>query len=139
MSAHSYKKNPGFGFRFWNVRDYKKYLEHISELKVQTDIEKSFSKSQFEGLKFHESLTDFCCSGMRLKRGISLSSVRKKYGIQAEKVFIKKANKQIQLKNMEKKDGFYRLSGKGLLISNQVFSDFLFSESEIDKSKKSPL
>ncbi len=139
LSAHSYKKNPGFGFRFWNVRNYEKYLEQISELKIQKDIEKSFSKSQFEDLKFHESLTDFCCSGLRLKRGISPSAVGGKYGIRAEKVFIKKANKQIQLKNMEKKDGFFRLSGKGLLMSNQVFSDFLFSESEIDKNKKNPL
>ena len=139
LSAHSYKKDYGFGLRFWNVRDYQKYLKQISELQIQNEIQKSFPKSQSEALKFHESLTDFCCSGLRLKRGISPSVVGEKFGIQAAKIFTEKAGKQVKLKNMEKKDGFYYLSEKGLLISNQIFSEFLFSESEIDKSKKNPL
>ena len=139
LSAHSYKKSSGFGFRFWNVRNYEKYLEQIHELQIQTDIRKSFPKAQFEELKLHESLTDFCCSGLRLKRGVSPTAVGEKFGIQAEKVFIKKAQKQVQLKNLEKRDGFYRLSQKGFLISNQVFSELLFLDSEIDKNKKNPL
>lgn len=139
LSAHSYKKNHRFGFRFWNPSKYEKYLEQINELQIQDEIQKSFPKSQFEELKLHESLTDFCCSGLRLKRGISSASVEKKFGARIEEVFIKKAAKQVQLKNLEKKDGSYRLSRKGLLISNLVFSDFLFSKLEIDKIKENIL
>ncbi len=136
LSAHSYQKNPGFGFRFWNVRGYEKYLEQMNELQIQDDIRESFPKDQFEELKPHESLTDFCCSGLRLKRGVSPASVREKFGVQAEKVFIKKAGKQVEFENLEEKDGFYHFSQKGLLVSNQVFSDLLFSESDIDRGRQ---
>ena len=130
LSAHSYRKDHDFGFRFWNFSNYKKYLKQVEELQSQSCVEKSFKKGQFERLKPHESLTDFCCSGLRLKKGISPLLVRDQFGAKAERLFLEKARKQIQLNNMEEKGGFYRLSKKGFIISNLVFASFLFSEAE---------
>ena len=139
LGAHSYKKDPDFGFRFWNKRSYQDYMKQVNCLKAQDLVERSFPKDQREKLKMHESLTDFCYSGLRLRRGVCEISVRQKFGQQAERAFLEKTGRQIRFKNLEKKEGFYRLSQKGILMSNLVFSDFLFSESDIDKSEKSLL
>ncbi len=132
LSAHSYKRDPHWGYRFWNPSSYQAYMQKIQDLAHDGSLETSFSKNERESLMKHESLSDFCHTHLRLHDGLNLSSVRHKYG---EPTVSKVADRLVVL---EKKGWLnvdrdrWRLSDNGLLVSNQVFSGLLFSAQDID-------
>ncbi len=136
LSAHSYLREPGWGERFWNVSGYEKYIEQVKALSESND---SFPQQQIERLKIHESLSDFCHTHLRMMRGLNAISLRQKFG---ESLY---REVEIRLKNLEaqnllqKNNDTWRLSESGILLSNRVFSELLFTETDIDKLKRDPI
>ncbi len=133
LSAHSYKKEPDWGYRFWNPSSYKAYMSHIDSLERSKDLEVSFPTEQREKLSLHESLTDFCHTHLRLTVGLSLASLRQKYGEGLTALVIERA-KGLESKGLLKlSQNSAKLTRQGLFLSNQVFAELLFSRSDVDR------
>ncbi|MCJ8277374.1 MAG: hypothetical protein HRT44_10060 [Bdellovibrionales bacterium] len=134
LSAHGYFKNPDYGYRFWNPSTYKTYLQHIETLKEEVPLEDSFPHSQFEKLRFQDSLTDFCHTHMRLMNGLNETSLRQKFGDQAVSQVSGRMEELTERSWVEKSGENWKLTSEGLLLSNQVFAKLLFSADNIDNS-----
>lgn len=126
LSAHSYSKKESWGKRFWNFSTLPSYLNQIKSAEPLTG-------DQFEVLQKHQSLTDFCHTSLRLSVGLSLIDLESKFGQQA-KSFVEKKLIHLHQKNLVKYSddkGRWSLTPEGIVISNQVFLDFTFLNSDL--------
>lgn len=135
LSAHSYKKDSSWGSRFWNPSSYKAYMDQIENLSAHEKIESSFAQGLYEMLSPHESLTDFCHTHLRLTDGLNRKKLRQKFGNEAEKAVEKKLEKPVQTELVTCNTDSWKLTERGVLLSNRVFSEILFSKGEIDNAR----
>lgn len=124
LSAHSYFHQGPWGKRFWNP---KSFLEYEAQLRGNGDL----PDSQYEELKKHESLTDFCHMFLRTTQGLKVSAVRQKYGDSVGARVDKIATLLTERGLLKTKAGHLTLTSRGELVSNQVFADFLFSAEDL--------
>lgn len=104
--------------RYKNTDELKKYLEYAGELSIiQENIEHLTKKEQME---------EFVFLGMRKMKGISLREFEATFGICLDECY--GANiKRMEAKSLiEEKDGYLRLTEKGINISNYVFAEILY-------------
>lgn len=140
LSAHSYLPNLGpFGTRFWNPKDFVTYENQTKLFAKSPDFPPEILGADgFERLSLAESMTDFGHMHLRTLQGLSLSAVRKKYGVRNFEIFSGKlpsllANGLVRLDG----DRLY-LSPRGQLLSNLVFAELLFTESDFTPSVALP-
>lgn len=133
LSAHSYFPQTGnWGTRFWNFKgipDYTAWLQNSDD--AHNSIDEALPQSGFEQLKFHESLTDFLHMHLRTSCGLSLSAVRKKFGSKAEDLVEQRLQNARMEGLLECQEGTIRLTSKGQVLSNLVFSHFLVTSEEL--------
>lgn len=133
LSAHSYRKEPHWGYRFWNASTYSTYLDQVKALRKEDQIESSFPKQQFEKLQTHESLSDYCHTFLRMSSGLKKQTLRQKFGDNTEAI-VSNRLAQFQLSGLIEEDPIgWKLTEKGFLLSNQVFKELIFSSEDIDK------
>lgn len=146
LSAHSYIKDDAWGKRFWNPNNIHEYTQRIRDLpNRQANSPVEFRDSQqFEVLVERQALTDFCHVFLRIKRGLSLGELESKFGSlrrkQVEDILWNLSKKgwlekvdnltkdQIQGDPSLRLESRWRLTEKGILISNLVFEAFTFLE-----------
>lgn len=129
LSAHSYFADQGpYGARFWNPKDFQAYAHQVETL--AGSLEKTLPSSQIEHLKAHEALSDFCHTHLRLRSGLPLEAVQRKFGPSA------RALVETRLCSLKAKD-LVQLSGEsavltqeGEVLSNLVFEMVHFSSAE---------
>lgn len=133
LSAHSYRKEPHWGYRFWNASTYSTYLDQVKALRKEDQIESSFPKQQFEKLQIHESLSDYCHTFLRMSSGLKKQTLRQKFGDNTEAIVSNRLT-QLQPSGLIEEDPIgWKLTEKGFLLSNQVFKELIFSSEDIDK------
>ena len=125
LSAHSYSKHSRWGSRFWNVNSFDLYASQIQAEGLLPDLN-LFETKQIEVLQKHQSLTDFCYTSLRLNKGLSVDKLVRKFGNPVGEMVNKIAAPLIQRGLMEQANSHLRLTGPGLLISNQIFEKFTF-------------
>ena len=118
LSAHSYSKESGWGTRSWNASNINIY-------------EKSILKtSESEKLEYHESLTDFCYTSLRLEKGLIKSRLLAKFGTKAVDAIELIAQPLVNLGLIKLVNQSWSLTDKGVFISNQIFEKFTFLQSD---------
>jgi oxygen-independent coproporphyrinogen-3 oxidase len=126
LSAHSYIKTGPWGERFWNSRSLNDYCQWV-------DTKDELPSSQREILNSDQSLSDYCHTALRIKSGLSLTQVTAKYGVNVEKRVNSVLTQLRQEGLLESEDNSqYRLSDKGILLSNLVFEKLTFSTANLD-------
>lgn len=136
LSAHSYLKAP-VPSRFSNPNSmiaYQKQMLTSNSLYLESkeyDFLASLPETQLEILKTHEQLTDYCHTHLRIQQGINKNNFLENFDAA---LWPKTESRLIDLIKkdyicLEKET--YRLSEKGILLSNQVFSYMLFSKDEL--------
>ena len=119
--------------RFCNPSDYKAYLKQVQERPVTGSLVPDFfPKPQFEALKVHQSITDYCHTALRTYEGLNMNSLRQKFpAFLAHEV--QKRCKELYDEELtfETKEG-WALTDKGALLSNTVFARLLFVHQDID-------
>ena len=70
-------------------------------------------------------MSEFVYLGMRLTDGISATDFRSNFGAQIENVFGDALSKNMELRLIEHAGDRYRLTDRGIDVSNIVLSDFL--------------
>lgn len=136
LSAHSYRRSPNWGQRFWNPSTYKTYIEHIESLDSNVSLEESFGTKNHERLELHESLTDFCHTHLRLQDGLSEHEVRQKFSAQGFDLAQPRLKGLKEQKLLKHEGGRWKLTENGVFLSNKVFSELLFSQSDIDNMNR---
>jgi len=103
--------------RYKNTDDLIYYMEHAGELStIQEDIQVLSTKEQME---------EFMFLGLRKMEGISEREFEEFFDICIDEVYDKQLKKLMIEDLIERKDGWIRLTERGIDISNYVFAEFL--------------
>lgn len=131
--------------RFWNSNSLPTYIEQINSFQHAENFTENLPSNQFEILSLREALTDFCHVSLRTRSGLSLQKAQSLFDsvavteIESRIHFVlEQQKKNSHVANQEQgsnyvpyleqyEPGIWRLSPTGILISNQIFADFLFS------------
>ncbi|MBC7742709.1 MAG: radical SAM family heme chaperone HemW [Bdellovibrionaceae bacterium] len=124
LSAHSYSKDSPWGSRFWNPNSLDIYARQALSGAAQLS-------SQVEVLEKHQALTDFCHTSLRLSEGLSVDKLVQKFGSETSNQVKDLTQALIQHQLLTFQDQSYRLTEKGILISNQIFEKFTFLKSDL--------
>lgn len=141
LSAHSYSKFSQFGERFWNPNSIDSYVKKIKELDIDngnfSSILDGRKADEYELLKTHQALTDFCHTSLRLKRGLSKQKLSEKFGPTVVSLVSEQCDMMLTLgwlDQLEDQMGtHWFLTKKGVLISNQIFSKLTFLAEDLKK------
>lgn len=107
-SAHSYD---GASVRRWNVSNISRYLNSV---------ENGGEYFESENLNEEELIEERIMTGLRTSKGISLSDYERDFGAEAKNRMIGKAKSAMVRGELEEKDGFLRLTDKGVMISDEI-------------------
>jgi oxygen-independent coproporphyrinogen-3 oxidase len=73
-----------------------------------------------------EAMEEFMFLGLRKTEGVSKDDFRNEFGKSVEEVYAKGLEKYISEGLLIDTNGWIRLTGRGLDISNRILADFLF-------------
>ncbi len=134
-SAHSYDSRKNWGTRYWNANAVGLYEKQIlaHQGKKFDCPEGALPAEQVESLLKYQSLTDFCHTSLRRKKGLLSSTLEKKFGAEALSLLtgpLAHLVEQGLLEILSDSSG-WTLTEQGLLLSNQVFGALTFLAGEI--------
>lgn len=114
--AHSFLAQ-GYGVRFSNVADIKKYQQVIDENKLP--------QKDYVQLKKEDAMEEFMFLGLRLSGGISFKSFAQQFGCEIMDMYTNEIKRLDDAKLLNVSNEGIKLSLKGMLLSNQVFACFI--------------
>lgn len=131
LSSHSYNRDLGpFGTRFWNPKsltEYEKQVDARGEKWAEV-----LPIDQFEVLRAHESLTDFCHIHLRTSEGLPKAALRQKFTPALVEEAEMRLASLVRQKLLADTDAAWKLTTEGQLISNKVFEKLTFSADELE-------
>lgn len=111
------------GCRFHNTTDFQTYLStHFEE---ETEFEQAF-RQDMEQLSVKAKMEEFMFLGLRLTWGVSAEGFITRFGQGIRNVYGEVIDKLEREGLMEHGNGYYRLTERGLDLSNYAMSLFLF-------------
>ena len=122
LGAASLREN----VRWSNTMELAEYLAHAGQTGEETRIKKEMTR-----LSIQDQMEEFMFLGLRKTEGVSASTFERLYGKPLEAVYEEPAHRLIReglLLRYQKEDGsvFFRLSDKGIDVSNYALAMFLF-------------
>lgn len=122
LGAASLREN----VRWSNTRDLSEYLDHAGEAGEKTEIKKEMIR-----LSRQEQMEEFMFLGLRKTEGVSASAFGRLFGTPLEEVYGEPVRRLIReglLIRYQKENGavFFRLSSRGIDVSNYALALFLF-------------
>ncbi|MFB0518175.1 MAG: radical SAM family heme chaperone HemW [Acidobacteriota bacterium] len=112
-SAHSYTINS----RFWNVSDVEEYIKLIEQ--------QNRAIADQEVVTPHRRIEDALILGLRYLPGIELGRFYERYGVNILDRYNQELKSLGENSLVETSDDFLRLTRKGILLSNEVFQQFI--------------
>jgi len=131
LSAHSYFPQRNLGLRFWNPKSMALYEKQLEGLEDELLPITGVACNQFEALKAHEALTDYCHMHLRMNRGLQKAAARRKFGAKKMTLLSSKMQKLLKEGLIEQSNSHWALSPQGRMVSNQVFLELTFSAQEL--------
>lgn len=104
--------------RMSNTRDWEKYIEGSQNPKRL--------REEVEFLEEPRQMEEFMFLGLRKTEGVSRKEFRRTFGRELDMVYEKALQKHLENGMLEASKDRIRLSQAGILVSNQVLSDFIF-------------
>ena len=122
LGAASLREN----VRWSNTAELAEYLAHAGQTGEETRIKKEMSR-----LSIQDQMEEFMFLGLRKTEGVSASTFERLYGKPLEAVYEEPVERLIReglLLRYRKEDGsvFFRLSARGIDVSNYALAMFLF-------------
>jgi oxygen-independent coproporphyrinogen-3 oxidase len=111
-SAHSFWENSRWG----NVKSLHEYLSKLKN--------RHFPISFEEELQENQLITEHILLGLRTYRGLSLENFENLFHKKFLNIFHEETQTLIENKLAIVKDGHFRLSEKGMLICDEILSNF---------------
>jgi len=127
------------GTRFSNCTDLREYLEVLGRQKdradatEQTDKAKqaektgiaSLIRTDLHSLSAEEQMEEFMFLGLRMTKGVRSAVFTERFGKSIEQVYGRILERHISQGVLEKTPGGYRLTDRGVDVSNYVLADYL--------------
>lgn len=107
-AAHSYYK----GKRFSNTHDLCEYLSG------------KYHSNECEDLSLEDKAEEFMIMGLRMTKGIRKEEFERRFGLNFDELFKDITKKFVAGGFMEDKNGFVRLTHKGISVSNSIMCEF---------------
>ena len=104
--------------RMSNTRDWEKYIEGSQNPKRL--------REEVEFLEEPRQMEEFMFLGLRKTEGVSRKEFRRTFGRELDMVYEKALEKHLENGMLEASKDRIRLSQAGILVSNQVLSEFIF-------------
>ena len=114
-SAHSYNGTS----RQWNIASLEKYIAGMEQETPEYEIEE---------LNLYTRYNDFVITTLRTSRGMPLDRLREEFGEPLRSYCLRMAKPYVNEHKLEIKDGFLRLTGSGIFVSDGIMSDMLWVE-----------
>ena len=112
--------------RWSNVREMERYLSlRFDDDAFDPDAELRREK---HALSRRESAEEFMYLGLRMARGVDPADFYGRFGLRLEQVYGQQLAKAVEEGLMEKEEGRYHLSRRGMFLSNRVLAEFLLDE-----------
>ncbi|MDH5405915.1 MAG: coproporphyrinogen III oxidase, partial [Candidatus Aminicenantes bacterium] len=112
-SAHSYT----ISSRFWNVSDVEEYIKLIEQ--------QNRPIADQEKVTPHRRVEDALILGLRYLPGIELGRFYERYGVNILDHYNQELKSLGESSLVETSNDFLRLTRKGILLSNEVFQQFI--------------
>lgn len=113
--AHGYD---GQATRYANSADISKYIDYWSSHKGQMP-------RTTEHLDATDRYNEFIMCRMRTAEGVNLQQLREQYGQERHDYVVRMAAPHLTNGGLSEKDGCLRLTLNGLMVSNNIMSDFM--------------
>lgn len=113
--AHSYSESK----RYFNVYDINEYIKKINYNGY------AFNKEEIETINKDDEMSEFMFMGLRMTEGISKKRFYSRFGIDIYNIYNNELNELIKRKLLLDKNGYIKLTKRGIDISNQVFVYFM--------------
>lgn len=115
--AHSFLRSPGYGVRFSSPERPEDYLRSIARGELPVAETRTLSQ--------RDAMAEFLFLGLRICSGISLEHFQGEFSVSFDEAYGDSCADLFSAGLLESRDGFLRLTGKGRILSNQVFVRFL--------------
>jgi len=115
-SAHSYTLNS----RFWNVSDVEEYIKSINQHQMAVAGQEEVTPTR----RVEEALI----LGLRCLQGIELTTFYQRYGVNILSRYEQELKSLTENSLVETTDHSLRLTKRGILLSNEVFQQFISLE-----------
>ncbi len=112
----------GFGL---NASGYEDNIRYKNTSVLEKYIVNPEEKEEKICLSRQETMENEIFLALRLKEGIDINSINKKYNIDFEEKYKKVISKYQKLNMLEIDKNHYRLTKEGILLSNNIMADFL--------------
>ncbi|WP_367567860.1 radical SAM family heme chaperone HemW [Lacrimispora sp.] len=110
------------GCRFHNTPDFREYCSADFD---QEEIFQKVLRQDFEKLTIEQKMEEYMFLGLRMIEGVSAQEFVSRFGHNIKNVYGMILSEMEENGLMEWKDGYYRLTSRGIDISNYVMSRFL--------------
>ncbi|HEY6872346.1 MAG TPA: radical SAM family heme chaperone HemW [Geobacteraceae bacterium] len=115
--AHSFLRTPAFGVRWRNTISPEAYLRAVSGA--------TLPEEDLIQLSERDAMAEFFFLGMRMLDGVELAQFRRAFGRTVEEAYPGELARLAAGGLVECREGVLRLTGKGVLMANQVFVRFV--------------
>jgi oxygen-independent coproporphyrinogen III oxidase len=115
--AHSLLRGTGHGIRFGNSSDIDEYAAAISRGQLP--------RQERVQLSLEDALAEFMFLGLRMLDGVTFGDFRREFGMEMKERFGKELDELTGLGLLAMDKEGVRLTRRGMLLSNQVFTRFL--------------
>ncbi len=112
----------GFGL---NASGYEDNIRYKNTSDFNTYINSPFTREEENILHKQEIMENEIFLALRLKEGININSFNKKFNINFEEKYKEILKKYTNLKLLTKTDGKIKLTEQGILLSNEIMSEFI--------------
>lgn len=115
--AHSFIRSNRYGVRLGNNADIDQYCRDIADNRL--------SHQDLQTLSRADAMAEFMFLGLRISDGVTAEGFQREFEATIEEVFGAQLNRLYQQGLLTIADNRIRLTSRGMLLSNQVFSAFL--------------
>ncbi|MDO4266307.1 MAG: radical SAM family heme chaperone HemW [Eubacteriales bacterium] len=112
------------GLRWSNTREMEEYL--AADFRTRAGFEAI--RKGMHSLSKEEAMEEFMFLGLRMVKGVSETDFLMHFQQKIENVYGEVLRKYLSLSLMEHADGHYRLTPRGMDVSNIIMSDFLLTD-----------
>lgn len=136
LGAHGYSKASQWGTRYWNENAIGEYAKRITSRQGSEfhSPGEHLPAGMFEDLAPHQALTDFCHTSLRLLRGLLRQELNAKFPVHIAAEVTGRLSRLMERGLLEQTEGGFRLTAKGVLLSNRVFEETTFLDHELPLS-----
>jgi oxygen-independent coproporphyrinogen-3 oxidase len=115
--AHSFSPSPDLGVRWRNAENPERYMEFLAQ--------KLLPEEELTAVNQREAMAEFFFLGLRMREGVAVEAFRRSFGISPEEAYPYELAELLSNGLLERQGDWLRLSGRGMMVANQVFMRFL--------------